>query len=145
MIHAKDLTQEAPASPRIRTGGYALLARMTDKGRAHLAGNVGEYHYDCPLDNYLLSFKGVSAADITKLLENGASDEEIAAWLDANGTPKSPEEVTAWSDSVEAARPYDNPDQKDWFVGVCAEAGVDPATSTLFDFLEADDRISYAK
>jgi hypothetical protein len=145
MIQAKDLTKEAPASPRTRIGGYALLARMTDKGRAQLAGNIGEYHYDCPLDNYLLGFKGVSAADITKLLEAGASDEEIAAWLDANGTPKSPAEITAWSDGVEAARPYDNSEQKEWFIGVCATAGVDPASSTLFDFLEADDRLSFAQ
>jgi hypothetical protein len=145
MNPAKDLTQEAPASPRVRTGGYALLARMADKGRASLAGTLGEYHFDCPLDNYLFDFKGVTGADVLEVIKTGASDEEIAAWLDANGTPKAPEEITAWSDSVEAARPYDSPEKKDWFVGVCAEAGIAPATHTLFDYLETDDRLSYAK
>jgi hypothetical protein len=145
MNTTKDLTQEAPASPRVRVGGYALLARMADKGRADIAGTIGEYHYDCPLDNYLFDFKGVTGDEVKKVIESGASDEEIAAWFDANGTPKSPEEIAAWSDSVEAARPYDSPEKREWFVGVCAEAGIDPATHTLFDYLEADDKLSYAK
>ncbi|MEO5713297.1 MAG: DUF5069 domain-containing protein [Luteolibacter sp.] len=143
-MSAKDLSKEAPTSPRVRTGGYAILARTADKGRADIAGNIGGYHFDCPLDNYLFGFKGVDGADVRKLLEDGSSNDEVAAWLDANGTPKSAEEVTAWSDTVEAARPYDIPDKKDWFIGVCAEAGVDPATSTLFDYLEADDKVSFA-
>ena len=144
-MSAKDLSKEAPTSPRVRTGGYAILARMADKGRADIAGTVGDFHFDCPLDNFLFGFKGVAGADVKKLLENGASNEEIAAWLDANGTPKTAEEITAWSDGIEAARPYDNPEKKDWFIGVCAEAGIDPATSTLFDYLEADDKASFAK
>ena len=37
-----------------------------------------------------------------------------------------------------------HPDKKDWFVGVCAEVGIDPATSTLFDYLETDDRKSFS-
>jgi hypothetical protein len=144
MNTVKDLTKQAPASPRIRVGGYAILARALDKGRAETEGNGGEYHFDCPLDNYLFGFKGVTGADIKKLLDDGSTNEEIAAWLDANGTPKTEEEKIAWSDSVEAARPYDNPDMKDWFIGVCAEAGIDPAASTLFDYLEQDDKKSFA-
>jgi hypothetical protein len=144
MNTAKDLSKEAPASPRIRVGGYAILARAADKGRANIAGTCGDYHYDCPLDNFLFGFKGVSGDDVKKLIAAGSSNEEIAAWLDANGTPKTAAEVKEWSDGCEAARPYDNPEKKDWFVGVCAEAGVDPATSTLFDYLEADDKVSFA-
>ena len=144
MSHAKDLTKEAPASPRIRTGGYAILARMADKGRAVIAGCNDGYHFDCPLDNMLFGFKNVKGDDVRTQLEKGATNEEIAAWLDENGDPKTEEEKSAWSDSVEAARPYDNPKKKDWFIGVCAEAGVDPATSTLFDYLEADDKTSFS-
>ncbi|NJM38794.1 MAG: DUF5069 domain-containing protein [Akkermansiaceae bacterium] len=88
MNTAKDLSKESPTSPRIRVGGYAILARAADKGRADLAGTCGGYHFDCPLDNFLFGFKGVSGNDVKKLLETGSSNEEIAAWLDANGTPK---------------------------------------------------------
>ena len=49
-IFAPDLTQRAPRSPRSRLGGYALLPRMLDKGRATIVNKNGEYHFDCPLD-----------------------------------------------------------------------------------------------
>ncbi len=145
MNTAKDLSKVAPTSPRVRTGGYAILARMADKGRADIAGTLGEYHFNCPLDNMLFGFKDVDGEDVRKLLENGAHNDEVAAWLDSHGTSKTEAEKQIWSDSVEAARPYDDPEKKDWFIGVCAEAGCDPATSTLFDFLETDDKTSFAK
>jgi hypothetical protein len=44
-IKAPDLTKQAPRSPRVRLGGYAILPRMIDKGRAALAGMLGEYNY----------------------------------------------------------------------------------------------------
>lgn len=144
MSTAKDLSKEAPTSPRIRTGGYAILARMADKGRADIAGTVGDFHFDCPLDNMLFGFKGVKGTDVRKLLEDGATNEEIAAWLDANGEPKTEAEKSAWSDGIEAYRPFDDPEKKEWFVEACAEAGCDPAASTLFDYLEADDKVSFA-
>jgi len=140
---AKNLTQEAPSSPRVRVGGYALLARMADKGRASLNGNTGEYHFDCPLDNYLFGFKGVKGSDVKDLLATGASNEDVAKWLDTHGTPKTVAEIAAWSDSVEAAKPYEIPDKKEWFAGECAKVGLDPKTTTLFTFLETDDRLTF--
>jgi hypothetical protein len=139
---ARDLSKEAPRSPRVRVGGYAILARMADKGRASINGTAGEYHFDCPVDNLLFGFKGVTGAEVRPLLASGASDEQIAAWLDTHGTPKTRAEVKAWSDATEATRPYDNPDQRDWFVGECSRLGLKP-TTTLFDYLEADDRTSF--
>jgi len=144
MSAAKDLTKEAPRSPRTRLGGYVILARALDKGRAAIAGTVGEYHFACPLDMMLFDFKGVNPDEVKKLLAAGASDQEVAAWIEANGQAKSAEEVKAWSDGIEAFRPYENPEKKDWFVGVCAEVGIDPAQNTLFDYLDTDDKLSYA-
>jgi hypothetical protein len=54
-----DLTQRPPRSPRVRLGGYVILARMLDKGRATLAGKNGEYNYNCPLDQNFLNFTGI--------------------------------------------------------------------------------------
>ena len=144
-IQAKDLTQEAATSPRHRVGGYAILARMNDKARADIIGKMGDYHTDCPLDHMLLDWKGVEYAPVRKALENGASDEEVAAYLDSHGTPKTPEEVQQWSDAMEKANPHNNPEKREWFDGECAKLGLDGATTTLFDWLEADDKASYAK
>ncbi len=140
----KDLTKEAPRSPRTRVGNYVILARAIDKGHADIDGDLGEYHFDCPLDNVLFDFKGVKGPDVRKLLEDGASDEEVAAWLDANGNPKTAAEVTAWSDEMDTVNPYHDPEKKDWFVEQVTPLGLDPATTTLFDWLEADDQASHA-
>lgn len=145
MNKAKDLTKEAPRSPRLRIGGYAILARMADKGRAILNGTGGEYHFNCPLDQMLFGFKEVEGDDVKKLLESGADDEAIARWFDENGAPKTAEEVRQWSDQAEAAKPYENPEKREWFVGECEPLGLDPAKSTLFDYLEADDKASFGQ
>ena len=145
MNTSRDLTKVPPRSPRVRIGGYAILARMADKGRATLNGTAGEYHFDCPVDNMLFGFKGVTGAQVRPLLASGASDEQIAVWLDKHGTPKTAAEVKGWSDSVEARRPYDDPESKEWFVGECTRLGLKPETTTLFDYLEADDRDSFKK
>lgn len=142
-LKAKDLSKEAARSPRLRVGGYAILARMADKGRATLNGTPGEYHFDCPVDNMLFGFKGVKGSEVKPVLASGASDNQIAAWLDTHGTPKSPAEVKAWSDSAEAIRPYENPEQREWFAGECERLGLKPEKTTLFDYLEADDRDSF--
>jgi hypothetical protein len=145
MSSAKDLTKEPPRSPRERLGDYVILARTLDKGRALLAGNIGEYHFDCPLDNMLFSFKGVTGDEVKKLLEAGATDEDVLAWLATHGTPKSHEEISAWASQVEGTRPYEDPERKEWFADECAKLGLAPAKTTLFDWLEADDRASYAR
>jgi len=116
---------------------------MADKGRATLNGSAGEYHFDCPVDNLLFGFKGVKGAEVKPLLASGAGDEQLASWLDTHGTPKSAAEVKAWSDLVEATRPYDDAEQKDWFGDECVRLGLRPEGTTLFDYLEADDRASF--
>jgi hypothetical protein len=149
MTTAKDLAKEAPRSPRARIGGYALMARMIDKGRATLNGTVGEYHFACRLDQWLFSYKGVAAEDVKTVLASGAGDDEIVAWLNKHGTPKSADEIKTWSDSVEAARPYDDPEndpeKREWFAGECTALGLDPAKATWVEYLETDDRKSFKK
>jgi hypothetical protein len=142
-VTGKDLTREAPRSPRIRVGGYVILGRTIDKCRALVAGDIGEYHFDCPLDNMLFGFKGVAGPDFKAQVENGASDQQLAEWIDGNGQPKTPEEVKRWSDETEASNPYNNPERRDWFVEQLKPLGLDPAGTTLFDWLEADDMASH--
>ena len=139
-VVGKDLTKEAPRSPRIRVGGYAILGRTIDKCRALVAGNIGEYHFDCPLDNTLFGFKVVKGADFKAQIDNGASDQQMAEWLDQNGEKKTPEEIKHWGDEAEANNPYNDPERRDWFVEQLKTLGLDPAKTTLFDWLEADDK-----
>jgi hypothetical protein len=145
MNSAKDLTKQAPPSPRQRAGGYVILSRMTEKARADIAGTIGDYHTDCPLDHVLLDWKGVEYAGVRKALEAGATDAEIVAYLNTHGTPKTPEEIRAWSDGMEKATIHGHPEKGSWFDGECQKLGLDPAKTSTFDWLEADDRASFAK
>jgi len=144
-VKGKDLTKEAPRSPRVRIGGYAILGRTYDKCRALLWGNIGEYHFDCPLDNMLFGFKGVKGDDFKTEVEKGATEEEMAKWLDSHGEKKTPEEVKGWSDEVEGTNPYNNPEKREWFVEQLKPHRLNPLTTTLFDWLETDDKASYQK
>src|ERR1700750_1603105 len=92
-VVVKYLTKETPQSPRIRVGGYAILGRTIDKCRALVAGNIGEYHFDCPLDNMLFGFKGVKGEDFKTQIENGASDQQMAEWLEQAGGKNHPGEL----------------------------------------------------
>ena len=143
MYTAKNLTKESPRSPRYRLSNYALMARMIDKGRADLQGNVGEYHFACPLDQMLFEFKGVNADEVKKLLASGAADEQVVSWFESHGTPRTAEETKTWSNGVEGYRPYDDPEKRDWFSDECAKLGLKPESSTLLDYLEADDAVSF--
>jgi Domain of unknown function (DUF5069) len=145
MNAAKDLSKEPPRSPRVRLGGYALMARMSDKGRADINGTVGEYHFACPLDQSLFDFKGVNADEVRKVLASGAGDEELVSWFNSHGTPKTIGEIKTWSDAVETRNPYENPDSKEWFAEECERHGLDPTKTTLVEYLETDDRVTFGK
>ena len=144
-VTSKDLTKQAPTSQRKRTGGYVILSRMADKARADIAGTMGEYHTNCPLDHMLLDWKGVEYAGVRKALEAGATDEEIVKYLNEHGTKKTAEEIKAWSDNMDKATMHGNPQKGEFFDGECRKLGLDPAKSSVFDWLEADDRASFAK
>lgn len=143
---AKDLTKEAPSSPKYRVGGYAILARLADKARADfLGGKVGDYHTNCPLDHLLIDWKGVSYDEVKKVIVDGGNDQAVAEYLDSHGTPKTHDEVSRWSDSVEKINPYENPEKREWYKEQVEKLGLDPATTPMLDWLDADDKKTFGK
>ena len=70
-----------PRSPRATLGGYVLAARAVDKCRAVLVDWQGEYHSNCPLDQRWLNFAEIYG-DFRALVATGATDEEIAQWIE---------------------------------------------------------------
>ena len=59
-MNTPNLTQRPPRSPRVRLGGYVILARVLDKGRAELAGTAGEYKFNNPMDRHWFRFTGIT-------------------------------------------------------------------------------------
>ena len=141
-LHPPDLTQFPPRSPRVRLGGYAILPRMFDKGRATLAAKNGEYHYACPLDQRFLEFTGIDPEALKKELFK--SDTEVLAWINANAKHKrTAPEIIAWTNWQENRAP-DNPEGREYFNGI--HKAIAPARTdivTWFDVLDADDFASF--
>lgn len=139
-----DLKKQAPRSPRVRLGGYAILPRMLDKGRATLANANGEYHYNCPLDQQFTEFAGVDAEALQKELAAGKGDGEILDWIKANAKFKRTiPEIEAWSIWQDRRAP-ENPDSRSYFNEL--HASVAPKRTDItswFDLLDADDYASY--
>jgi hypothetical protein len=143
--NAKDLTREPPRSPRVLLGNYVLMARMIDKCRATINGTAGEYHFDCPVDIMLFSFKELKGDEVRQIIATGASDEDILAWCESHGRPKTAAEVRSWAARVQESSPYDDPRKRDWFAGECRRLGLEPGRTTLFEYLEADDEASFSR
>ena len=143
-ITIKNLTKEPPRSPRLRIGGFAIIARTIDKCRAAISGNIGEYHFDCPLDNMLFGWKGIKGADFKAYVAEGRTDAEIAMWVSKQGTPKTELETLAWSDMVTAFNYAGQPDKKGWLEKENIRLGLSKDAS-LFDMLDADDKASFKK
>ena len=145
MFNAKDLSKEPPRSLLVRMGGYPILARTVDKGRALLNGTIGQYEYNCGLDQMLFGFKGLDHEEVKRFLATGASDEEVLDWLNSHGTPKTIAEIQEFSNSVEKFRPFDYPELRELFRKTYDSLGLDPKISTVADYLDTDDRVSFGK
>jgi Domain of unknown function (DUF5069) len=110
-----------------------------------VGGNIGEYHFDCPLDNTLFGFKGVKGDDFKAQIEQGASDQEMLEWLNQTGEKKTPEEISRWADEVETSSLYNQPEKREFFSDEVKKIGLDPTKTTTFEWLEIDDRVSHAQ
>jgi hypothetical protein len=139
-IPLTDLTQRPPRSPRVRLGGYVILPRMLDKGRAELAGTVGEYHYNCPTDQHFLEFAGIDPEALKAELAKGKADGEILEWIKANAKhPRTDSEIAAWSAFREQSAPRDCEGREFFNDEHKRIAPHREDISTWFDYLDADD------
>ncbi len=141
-VHALDLTQRPPRSPRVRLGGYVILPRMLDKGRALLNGKNGLYNYACPLDQHFLNFSGINPDQLKEQLAAGKSDGEILEWIRAQ-TQQTPWEIAQWSAWHEQRSPGDVESIKIFKKLLEAVSTERDDISTWFDLLDLDDYVSY--
>ena len=140
-----DLTQRPPRSMRSRLGGFVLLPRILDKGRAKLAGKNGEYNYNSPTDQHLAKFLGLDLEALLNELATGKADGEILEWVQAHAkTPRDPWEIEAWSAYMEKRGPDSDAESLSGFaeyVGQHSKTRED--IKTWFDALDLDDFVSF--
>jgi hypothetical protein len=140
-----DLTQHPPRSMRQRLGGFVLLPRILDKGRAKLADKNGEYNYNSPTDQHLVRFLGLDLEALLKELAKGKGDGEILEWVHAHAkTPRAPWEIEAWSAYMEK-RSADS--DAETLAGFAEYVGQHSKTrediKSWFDALDLDDYVSF--
>ena len=139
-----DLTQNPPRSPRVLLGGYAILPRMLDKGRATIAGKHGEYHFNCPLDQQFLNFAGIDAAKLKKQLALGKGDGEMLEWIQKNSKFKRlPQEIAVWSEFQAQRVPTDLDSRKFFQEYHTKTSPYRNDVATWFDMLDIDDFVSF--
>ena len=144
-ISAPDLTKRPPRSPRARLGGYLLLPRMLDKGRADIAGKIGEYKYACPLDQRFIDFVGIDPVALRGELATGKGDGEILEWI--NGTAnykRTPWEIEQWSDHMQRRGPDSDAETLQHFAemaGALSKTRED--IKTWADLLDLDDYVTF--
>ena len=140
-IAPADLTQRPPRSFHVRLGGFVILARMLDKGRATLADKNGEYKYNSGTDQHLVRFLGFDPEALLKELAAGKGDGEILAWVQSHSKiPRAPWEIEAWSAYMEKRGPDSDIETLTGFaeyVGQHSKTRED--IKTWFDAIELDD------
>ena len=121
-----------------------ILPRMLDKGRAHLAGKIGEYKFACPLDQEFINFVGIDPQKVLQLLKEGKGDGEILDWILANAEQKRSQfEAWNWS-AYHDQRAAGEVEKREFFHELHKEYGPNRKDiSTWFDLLDLDDYVSY--
>jgi len=141
-----DLTQHPPRSPRLRLGGYVLLPRILDKGRAALAGKLGEFHYAGKgMDRHFFNFVGLDHESLTKELAKGGSDSEIFAWVQANAKyQRQPWEIAAWSEyHLRRVPDSDNETLLEFAETLKKFSATREDINTWFDLMDIDDYCTF--
>jgi|SRR5580692_7878561 hypothetical protein len=82
-----DLTKNAPRSVKETMLGIVQLARTTDKAKAVVDGQVGEYHYDCPMDRALFDFLAMDPKRFLDAVKAAENDSETEAYAKLSTVP----------------------------------------------------------
>jgi hypothetical protein len=85
--------------------GVVQLGRTVDKAKAQLAGTIGEYNYDCPMDEALFEFLGTDGQTVLDIVKNAKNDGEIEAQLAPMVQKKNAAEIEKWNHDVVNRQP----------------------------------------
>lgn len=100
-----DLRVNVPRGGYDTLGGLVMAARTTDKCRAFLAGTIGEYNYDCPLDRDVFELLGTNANEFAEVVRRAPDDSGVAAFIQEKLARKTLEEIDAWNKDFLAYEP----------------------------------------
>ena len=136
-----------PRSPKTLLGGIAHLARFIDKIRLRNAGLIQDYNYiTVGFDKHLIDFLKIDAKAFEARVLEGGTDHELLAWIQAQGEPRTAEEIAQWNHILLSSRPKDDA-AHERFQGrlqqIAAKRGMPvsalPSVSTWAEVIELDE------
>jgi hypothetical protein len=136
-----DLTTSYPRSVKDKVAGVVMLGRTIDKAKAKAHGNIGEYHYDCPMDKAVFGFLGIEADPFFDVVKNAKDDSEIEAYAKTFVDRKSPEEIAGFNDNFVAYKPEPGSDSEKYFLELRSQVAPDRTDVTAWpDLLDLDEK-----
>jgi hypothetical protein len=136
-----DLTKTYPRSVKEKLAGVVMLARTTDKAKAKAHGNIGEYHYNCPMDQGVFGFLGIDADKYFDVVKNAKDDHEIEAYAKTFADKKTPAEIDAYASQVLSAEPAKGSDSEKGFLELRNAVAPDRTDVTAWaDLLDLDEK-----
>jgi hypothetical protein len=141
-----DLTQTYPASVKTKLHGLVQIARTIDKGKAKAHGNLGEYHYNCPMDAAVFSFLGIDHEALLGVISKAKSDQEISDYVAPFIHKKSDAEIAAWNAEWLKAGPAPGSESEKYFLDLRSQVAPDRTDVTAWaDLLDLDEKRAVPK
>jgi hypothetical protein len=134
-----DLTKTYPRSVHEKWLGIVQLGRALDKGKAKAHGNIGEYNFDCPMDNAVFEFLGIKGEEFLGVIKNAKSDAEIEAYAKQFVDKKTPAQIEQWNREWVSHAPEG--ESKTYFLNLRNQVAPDRTDVTTWaDLLDLDEK-----
>lgn len=138
---------QVPRSPKEKVGGLVHLGRLFDKIRLRHQGFIQDFNYlTTGFDKYLLDYLNLKAEDLERRVLQGGTDDELLAWVRANGKPLSDADIRLWNMKVLGGGPKDEAAQERFtsrLSEIAAKRGIPlerlPRVATWVDVIELDE------
>lgn len=139
-----DLTKTYPRSVHEKLFGIVQLPRAIDKGKAKAHGNLGEYVFDCPMDQAVFDFLGINGEEFLSVIKNAKSDADIEAYAKRFADKKSPAEIESWNHEWVTHKPEG--ESLDYFLQLRNQVAPDRTDVTSWaDLLDLDEKRTVPK
>jgi hypothetical protein len=143
-IPAPDLTLRPPRSPHVSLGGYVILPRLLDKGRAQLAGKTGGFIFNSGIDKRFFAFVKIEAEALLDQLAEGKGDGAILEWIKTHaGHQPSDWEIAQWS-AFQVSRTASSVEARENSVSELAALAPERTDIiTGFQLIDLEDHVSF--
>ncbi len=136
-----DLTTSYPRSVKEHVAGVVMLGRTIDKAKALAHGNIGEYHYNCPMDKVLFEAFGIDHEAFLDKIKSMKDDSEIEAFAHEHIAKKSPEEIASFNEHFLEHKPAAGSEGETYVLEL--RNSLDPSRTditTWADLLDLDEK-----